>query len=456
MNTPIVQCPTLFGTDGVRGTPGTSPLDEQTLARLGAAIVSSITQLPRAPRVLVGRDTRESGPWIIQQLLRGLTSGGAEVTDGALLSTPAVAFLTKDGGFDAGIVVSASHNSFQDNGIKIFTRDGRKADGELEVRLAELTADDARMLPASGGSMLEPRGLPDRYLAHTCQIFDGACLPAGFSLAIDCANGANSGIAPTALRRLGLDLHVIHDSPDGRNINLHCGSTHPEALAQVVVDKQCDLGAAFDGDGDRVVFVDHQGTVVDGDAVLLIAARWLAGSGRLAHDAVVATVMSNIGLERALRADGVSLHRCPVGDRFVVAEMEKRGLVLGGEQSGHIIVLDHLPTGDGLATALLIVRALVESGRSLRDLAADLRPSPQVLLNVRVRRRTPLGDLPAVRALVDAAEHRLADEGRVLIRYSGTEPLLRIMLEGPDSVIIKQLADGIAAQVRADLGEHGG
>lgn len=456
MNAPIIQSPTLFGTDGVRGTPGTSPLDEQTLARLGAAIASSIMQLSRAPRVLIGRDTRESGPWITKQLLRGLTSGGAEVTDGDVMSTPAIAFLTKEGGFDAGIVVSASHNPFQDNGIKVFTRDGRKADRELEVRLTELIADDTRTLPASEPSTLEPRGLLEPYLAHTCQILEGVCLPAGFSLAIDCANGANSGIAPAALRRLGLDLHVIHDSPDGRNINLHCGSTHPEALAQVVVGERCNLGAAFDGDGDRVVFIDHEGAVVDGDAVLLIAARWLAGSGRLAHDAVVATVMSNIGLERALRADGISLYRCPVGDRCVAAEMEKRGLVLGGEQSGHIIVVDHLSTGDGLATAMLIVRALVESGRSLRDLAADLLPSPQVLLNVPVSRRTPLGDLPAVRALVDAAEQRLADEGRVLVRYSGTEPLLRIMLEGPDSVVIQQMADGIAAQVRADLGEPGG
>ena len=456
MNTPIVQSPTLFGTDGVRGTPGASPLDEQTLARLGAAIASSMTQLSQVPRVLVGRDTRESGPWITQQLLRGLTSGGAEVTDGDLMSTPAIAFLTKEGGFDAGIVVSASHNPFQDNGIKIFTRDGRKVDRELEVRLTELTADDTRTLPASEPATIEPRGLLEQYLSHTCRILEGVCLPADFSLAIDCANGANSGIAPAAFRRLGVDLHVIHDSPDGRNINFDCGSTHPEALAQLVVGKRCDLGAAFDGDGDRVVFVDHEGAVVDGDAVLLIAARWLASSGRLAHDAVVATVMSNIGLERALRADGISLYRCSVGDRFVAAEMEKRGLVLGGEQSGHVIVVDHLSTGDGLATALLIVRALVESGRSLRDLAADLRPSPQVLLNVRVRRQIPLGDLPAVRALVDAAEHRLADEGRVLVRYSGTEPLLRIMLEGPDSVIIQQLADGIAAQVRADLGELGG
>ena len=456
MNTPTAQFPTLFGTDGMRGTPGVPPLDEQTLARLGAAIVSSIMQLSRAPRVLVGRDTRESGPWIVQQLLRGLTNGGAEVTDGGLMSTPAVAFLTKEGGFDAGVVVSASHNPFQDNGIKIFTRDGRKADREFEVRLTELTAGDTRTLPVSEVATLEPRGLLEQYLAHTCQILEGVCLPAGFSLAIDCANGANSGVAPVAFRRLGLDLHVIHDSPDGRNINLHCGSTHPEALAQVVVGERCDLGAAFDGDGDRVVFVDHDGAVVDGDAVLLIAARWLAASERLAHDAVVATVMSNMGLERALWADGISLYRCPVGDRFVAAEMEKRGLALGGEQSGHVIVADHLPTGDGLATALLIVRALVESGRSLRDLAVDLRPSPQVLLNVRVRRRVPLSDLPSVRALVDAAEQRLADEGRVLVRYSGTEPLLRIMLEGPDSVVIQQLADGIAAQVRADLGEPGG
>ncbi len=456
MSTPTVKFPTLFGTDGVRGTPGTSPLDEQTLASLGAAVVSLMTRLSRVPRVLVGRDTRESGPWITQQLLRGLTSGGAEVTDGSLMSTPAIAFLTKECGFDAGIVVSASHNPFQDNGIKIFTRAGRKADVDLEVRLAELTFHDTRMLPVSEGVMREPGGLLDQYLAHTCQILEGVFLPADFRLAIDCANGANSAIAPAAFRRLGLDPHVIHDRPDGRNINLQCGSTHPEGLAQVVVDERCHLGAAFDGDGDRVVFVDHEGVVVDGDAVLLVAARWLAASGRLTHNAVVSTVMSNIGLERALRADGISLHRCPVGDRFVSVEMEKRGLVLGGEQSGHIIVAEHLSTGDGLATAFLIVRALVESGRSLRDLTADLRPSPQVLLNVRVRHRTPLCDLPAVRALVDVAERRLLDEGRVLVRYSGTEPLLRIMLEGPDSVVIQQLADGIAAQVRADLGEPGG
>ena len=443
---------TLFGTDGVRGTPGKPPLDERTLARLGAAIVRTRRRSGGSIRVLIGRDTRESGEWITGQLARGIESEAARVTNGGLLSTPAVAFLTPDGGFDAGIVVSASHNPFEDNGVKVITANGQKADDDLEARIAALVADETWAVPDIPVRPLEPNGLGDRYMAHTSRLLDGVRVPVDLRIAIDCANGATSRIAPALLRGLGLDPVVLHAQPDGRNINLHCGSTHPERLARAVVQRGCRLGAAFDGDGDRVVFVDHRGAVVNGDAVLLIAARRLAAEGRLPGEAVVATVMSNVGLDRALRADGITVHRCSVGDRLVWAEMNRRGIALGGEQSGHTIFADHLATGDGLATTLAVVRAVIETGRELADLAADLVPFPQVLVNVRVRQRTALAELPEVSRLIEKAERDLAGEGRVLVRYSGTEPLLRIMVEGPDQGAIQRLAEMIAELVRVDLG----
>ena len=443
---------TLFGTDGVRGTPGKPPLDERTLARLGAAIVRTRRRSGGSIRVLIGRDTRESGEWITGQLARGIESEAARVTNGGLLSTPAVAFLTPDGGFDAGIVVSASHNPFEDNGVKVITANGQKADDDLEARIAALVADETWAVPDIPVRPLEPNGLGDRYMAHTSRLLDGVRVPVDLRIAIDCANGATSRIAPALLRGLGLDPVVLHAQPDGRNINLHCGSTHPERLARAVVQRGCRLGAAFDGDGDRVVFVDHRGAVVNGDAVLLIAARRLAAEGRLPGEAVVATVMSNVGLDRALRADGITVHRCSVGDRLVWAEMNRRGIALGGEQSGHTIFADHLATGDGLATTLAVVRAVIETGRELADLAADLVPFPQVLVNVRVRQRTALAELPEVSRLIEKAERDLAGEGRVLVRYSGTEPLLRIMVEGPDQGAIQRLAEMIAERVRVDLG----
>ena len=443
----------LFGTDGVRGTPGEPPLDEHTLARLGAAIAKTSSVDGGATRVLIGRDTRESGEWITGQLARGIESETAQVTYGGLLSTPAVAFLTRDGGFDAGIVVSASHNPFQDNGVKVITGQGQKADADLEARITALVADETFGVPDTPVPAVDAVALCDPYVAHTSRLFEGVDVPADLRIAIDCANGATSQIAPTVLRGSGLDPIVLHDQPDGRNINVDCGSMHPEQLAQVVVEQGCQLGAAFDGDGDRVVFVDHRGALVNGDAVLLIAARQLAAAGRLPRQAVVATIMSNIGLEQALRADGIAVLRCPVGDRLVWAKMNQTGVALGGEQSGHIIFADHLATGDGLATALMIVKAVIDTGRDLADLAATLVPAPQVLVNVRVRRRTALTELPEVSRLIEKAELWLAGEGRVVVRYSGTEPLLRIMIEGPDQTAIEGLAEAIAERVRTDLGE---
>ena len=448
-----VSYPRLFGTDGVRGTPGEPPLDERTLVRLGAAIARTSSRAGAPVRVLIGRDSRESGEWLRGHLAVGVESEAATITDGGLLSTPAIAFLTRHGGFDAGIVVSASHNPFEDNGVKVITGEGEKADDDLEARIAALVADETWTAPETVVPPVETIVSSEPYIMHTSRLLDGVTVPPDLRVAIDCANGATSRLAPAVLRGLGLDPVVLHDQPNGRNINLDCGSTHPERLARAVVEQGCRLGAAFDGDGDRVVFVDHRGTVLNGDAVLLIAARRLATVGRLPGEAVVATVMSNIGLEHALRADGIAVHRCSVGDRLVWAEMNRRGIALGGEQSGHTIFADHLPTGDGLATTLVIVRAIIETGRELADLAADLVPLPQVLVNVRVRRRTALAELFEVSRLIEKAEHDLVGEGRVLVRYSGTEPLLRIMIEGPDQEAIQRLAETIAARVRIDLGD---
>ena len=438
----------LFGTDGVRGTPGTYPLDDRTVARIGAA---TTRVLPTDhPRVLVGHDTRESCATIERQLARGVTAEGTLVSAG-VMPTPAVAFLTADHRFDAGIVVSASHNPFPDNGIKVLTAAGEKASAELEGRIERLVVDESWDVPGSTEAGVETVDLSDDYVAHARRPLAGTkALP--LRVAVDCANGATSVVAPRVLREIGCNVMAINTAPDGRNINIECGSTHPEPLREAVVEHGCDLGLAFDGDGDRVILVDHQGAVVDGDAMLFICARHLKAAGRLANDAVVATVMSNVGLETALREAGISVHRCAVGDRQVREEMIVRGVVLGGEQSGHIIFADLLPTGDGLLTALSVIRVMVDAGQTLAALTRGLETYPQVLVNVPVRTKPALETLPDVGDAIRAAESKLGQDGRVLVRYSGTEPLLRVMIEGRDPSVVHQLAESIAERVRQHLG----
>ena len=450
----------LFGTDGVRGRAGEPPLDERTVSRLGAALARHAAQgrarphdASRAPwRVLVGRDTRESGLWIEQALARGLTSEGADVTSAGLAPTPEVAYLTRSGPFDAGLVISASHNHYEDNGIKVFSGAGEKLAGSFESDIEAIVADPSWEVPAGGTPVYRTGDFSGAYLAHLQEILADAGPLRGARVAVDCANGATTGLVPGLLRGMGLDVTALGVTPNGRNINLNCGSTHMAGLAGLVRESGAQLGIAFDGDGDRALFVDHQGRIVDGDAIMLINAVDLAREGRLRGSAIVATVMSNIGLELALRDRGIELVRCPVGDKYVMEEMQRRGLALGGEQSGHIIFADHLFTGDGLATALHVLRIMSRTGRSLADLAAALVSFPQVLVNVPVRARADYMAVPQIAEAVRRVESTLHGEGRLLVRYSGTEPLLRIMIEGRDDAQIKDWAREIADAVRAHLG----
>ena len=440
----------LFGTDGIRGKAGIAPLDPTTVARVGAAIVKAMSDQSHVLRFVIGRDTRESGTWIEEELARGLTSQGATVVSAGVVPTPAVAYLARTEGFDAGLVISASHNPYEDNGIKVFGGSGTKLTEELESTVEMLVADTGWSVPERPG-IIERRDLSAHYIEHLEPIMNTAGPLAGAHIVVDCANGATNQIAPALFKQLGFDVQSIGVSPNGRNINLNCGSTHLEGLSEAVVSSNARLGVAFDGDGDRALFIDRSGRVVDGDAILLMAAIYLKDRGRLPGNAVVATVMSNIGLEIALRDRGIDMVRTQVGDKYVMEEMIKRGLALGGEQSGHIIFSDHLFTGDGLATALNVLRMMADTGQELSELAAALVCYPQVLVNVRVREKTDLKTVPAIAETMEKVEKGLAGNGRLLVRYSGTEPLLRIMLEGKDDEEIKGWANEIAGVVKAHL-----
>ncbi len=443
----------LFGTDGIRAKAGSTPLDAYTVCRVGAALVRVLAVNGAVPRVLIGGDTRESCGWIEDELTRGLTSEGATVVSVGVTPTPGVAYLTRSEGFDAGIVISASHNPYEDNGIKIFSGRGEKLDEAFERRIEAMVADPAwRVGGTAVGSMERRPELRDQYSGHLLKIFPSAGRLAGSRLVIDCANGATTTVAPELFRQLGFDVVVIGDEPNGRNINLNCGSTHLDLLENKVLELSARLGVAFDGDGDRALFVDHRGRAVDGDAVLLVASVHLQKEGRLPGNAVVATVMCNIGLELALKQRGIELLRAPVGDKYVMEQMLARGISLGGEQSGHIIFADHLSTGDGIGTALQVLRIMEASGRELEDLASALVTYPQVLVNVRVRARTDYMQIPAIARSIKRVEDLVDGQGRLLIRYSGTEPLLRIMIEGKNDGEIRQWANDIAEAVQGALG----
>jgi phosphoglucosamine mutase len=381
-----------------------------------------------------------------------MRSEQATLTSAGIIPTPAIAYLTPRMGFTAGVVISASHNPFGDNGIKVFSGAGEKFTEALETQVEAIIADSSWQVPAGDAPTIEQIDYRAEYTTHLTRILPDADRVRGMRIAVDCANGATTTVAPRLFQDLGFDVRCIGCEPDGRNINLKCGSTSPDALAALVVDGAYALGIAFDGDGDRAILVDEKGRIVDGDAVMLMCGKQMKAEGRLKGNAVVATVMSNIGLEIGLREAGIQMVRCPVGDKYVMEEMLQRKLSLGGEQSGHVIFSEYLFTGDGLATSLNVLRTMIATGRSLGELAAQLTTYPQVLLNLRVERKVDLKTVPEVAAVMSQVESRLAGNGRLLVRYSGTEPLLRVMLEGRDQDEIRRWGQEIIDAVRRHLG----
>jgi len=443
----------LFGTDGIRGVAGEFPLDSASVWTLGRALAWLLADRGLGRRVLVGRDTRESGGALEAALMSGLRSAGADPVSAGVIPTSAVSLLALRGGFAAGAVISASHNPFRDNGIKIFHGDGAKGAEDWEAELEEAILKRDGMVEAAG---TPPDPDPSLIRAYIDFLMAGLPpAPAGrrLKVVLDCANGAASVPAPAVFRDLGFEVLVLNASPDGRNINAGCGSLHPEGMARAVREAGADFGVAYDGDADRAVWADETGRVLNGDHTLFIQARFLKASGRLASGAVVATTMSNMGLDRALGTEGLRLIRTQVGDKYVREGMVRSGANLGGERSGHTIFLDYCPTGDGILTSLRMAETLCAAGRPLSALAAGLVEFPQVLVNVRVKAKPDLDDVPAVAALAGAARRDLGEEGRVELRYSGTEPLARIMLEGRDEAVIGRWAKRLAEAVAAHIGD---
>jgi phosphoglucosamine mutase len=454
----------LFGTDGIRGRAGEYPLDDATVARIGAALAEVMNTTGRAPRLLIGRDTRESGPAIEAALTRGIEAAGGRVDSAGVTTTPAVACVTRLLGYDAGIVVSASHNPYRDNGIKVFAGGGQKLSEALEADVERRIASDGAVAAAGGQKPgaapgdpappghIGPEAMADRYLAWLLGSFDPPIDGRGLRVALDCANGAAARLAPELFRRIGAEAIPLHDRPDGRNINRDCGALHPLGLAAEVTRARASLGLAFDGDADRCLPVDSSGRVLTGDHILYLVAVDLRRRDRLRESAVVGTVMSNLWLERALATEGIRLLRAPVGDKYVLEAMERSGAVVGGEPSGHIIFLDQCTTGDGLLTGLRLIELLLRTGTDLASWAATVRPCPQILVNVPVRERPPLELHPAIGPAIRDEESRLGGRGRLLVRYSGTEPQARIMVEADSQSLVEECAARLKTVIEAAIG----
>ncbi len=443
----------LFGTDGIRGVAGEPPLDRQTAYALGVALGTWARELHANhahAEVLIGMDTRESGPWLAEQVAGGLARAGVSARFAGVITTPGVAYLTRTGPFVAGVMISASHNPYYDNGLKVISHSGYKLPDEVELQLEKLITGWLQKdeHPAAKALSVD-KALDNLYTDYLAGTVTGA-FP--LHLAIDCANGAATEVAPRLFERLGAKVDWICASPDGRNINLNCGSLHLEGLRRRVLQTGADLGIAFDGDADRALFVSSSGKIVDGDAVLFLAGCSLKRAERLPGNLVVATVMSNLGLEKAFEVLGIRMLRTPVGDKYVLEEMLKRGAVLGGEQSGHVIFTQYATTGDGLLTALRVLEIVRDSGQSLDSLARGVKTFPQKLVNVRVKHKRPLAELESVQAEIEAAEREFAGSGRVVVRFSGTEPLARVMIEAESDEEVDKWTGRIADAIRAELG----
>ncbi|HEY8225009.1 MAG TPA: phosphoglucosamine mutase [Pyrinomonadaceae bacterium] len=446
----------LFGTDGIRGEAGKFPLDHVTVRQIGFSLARYLKGSGEGhPVIVIGRDTRESGTWLERSVVDGAISAGAECHSAGVITTPGVAFLTGALNAAAGIVISASHNPYQDNGIKIFSATGRKIDDSLERLIEADIFDEPKPDPTVALKVTlaaDASELQSHYLDFLLESIASGLSLTGLSIVVDCANGASYRLAPLLFERLGARVVAINAEPDGRNINLNSGSLHIEGLQDRVVSEGADVGVAFDGDADRSLFVDHEGRFVDGDAALWVLACDLQERRQLRDNTVVATVMSNIGLELALREKGIKLVRTDVGDKYVLDELLRLNASLGGEQSGHIILPALSLAGDGMITALCLLRALNNAGKSLADATRGFERYPQTLVNVRVKTKPALSSLPRVAAATAAVERNLGEKGRLLLRYSGTEPLARVMIEGQNQADIEGYAREIASAIQEEIG----
>ncbi|HEY4843604.1 MAG TPA: phosphoglucosamine mutase [Terriglobales bacterium] len=466
----MTQIRQLFGTDGIRGVAGEFPLTRDSVYWIGRALGHDLIRANAKARVVIGQDTRASSRWIADRFLQGLASVGVETRSAGVITTPGVAFLARSQGFDAGVVISASHNPWTDNGIKIFSGDGYKLPDARELAIEKeifaLLQDGSASAP---DPTPEVSSLPgDEALRHAYVQWLAGSIPTDLSAlraVVDCANGAAAAEAPELFRALRIKTTFLHSSPDGQNINENCGALHPEVVARYVYDSfaadqvvageqgRFDVGITFDGDADRVLFCDANGRVVNGDAVLLLAARDMQSRGVLANATVVATIMSNMGLELALKRYGIQMLRANVGDKYVLEEMQRVGATLGGEQSGHILFRDgEATTGDGLLTALRVLDIIARTGKPLADLVSDLKVFPQTIRNVRVKNKTPFAEIPPVQITITAAERELDGNGRVVVRYSGTEALARVMIEAESKEQMDRLAEAIVGAIRSSLG----
>ena len=448
----------LFGTDGIRGVAGEFPLTYESTFAIGQALGHDLRHSQAQPRVVIGQDTRESSAWIADRVTLGLAAAGVTVESAGVITTPGVAFLARSRGMAAGVVVSASHNPWTDNGIKVFSGDGYKLPDARELAIEQeifalLETPNSESGGVAAASLPGDASLREAYihwLAHSV-----ATDLSRMRVLVDCANGAATAEAPGLFRALGVKAEFLHSAPNGKNINQQCGALHPATVADAVAARrgEFDLGITFDGDADRALFSDALGNVVNGDAVLLIAGRDMQARGTLVGNTIVATTMSNMGLEVALKRSGIAMLRANVGDKYVLEEMLKTGATLGGEQSGHILFRDgDATTGDGLLTALRLMEVMARSGKSLAELAGDMKVFPQTIRNVRVREKVPFAQVPAVQQAIANAERELDGNGRVVVRYSGTEALARVMVEAESEEKMRALAGGIAEVIREKLG----
>lgn len=450
----------LFGTDGIRGVAGEFPLTEQSIFFIGRALGHDLLRTERTPRVVIGQDTRESSGWIADRFTCGLASCGVEVHSAGVITTPGVAYLARSRGYAAGAVISASHNPWQDNGIKVFSGSGYKLPDSRELAIEQEIFALLQNPPASSCATQKPTpSLPGEAALRRAYIEwlagDSKIDLSRLRVLVDCANGAAAAEAPELFHKCGIQADFVNASPNGKNINQDCGALHPDKVAQAIAASKgkYDLGITFDGDADRALFSDASGRVVNGDAVLLLAARDMQARGILKENLVVATTMSNMGLEIALRDSGIRMLRANVGDKYVLEEMQKHGATLGGEQSGHIIFRDgDATTGDGLLTALRVMEVMARSARPLGDLAKDLKVFPQTIQNVRVREKVPFAQVPEIQHAIESAERELNGNGRVVVRYSGTEALARVMIEAASEERMRALAADIVKAVQSTIG----